>query len=211
MPSGLTLAEALERPPQLNQNPEATPRPLRPPRHLSPGQAKALLAAAQDEPAAAFLIRLGLYTGIKPSEITRLTVRDLDEQENLVTVRGRRDRAVPVQPDLFKAYQTFVQEELSTRPGAGEPAVPFSTRWMEKRLAKVARQIEEQVGFPPTFQTLRWTRAVWDLRNGVPEERVRVKLGYSALSWQMHARRALLPWIPDVNEGQMPQSAPTAD
>ncbi len=117
---------------------------------------------------------------------------------------------MPVQPDLFKAYQTFVEKVLSARPGAREPAVPYSKRWMELRLAQVTRQVEAQVGFSPTFQTLRWTRAVWDLRNGVPEERVRVKLGYSALSWQMHARRALLPWIPDANEGRTPESAPVA-
>ncbi len=189
----------------------ATPRPLCPPRYLSSGQAQALLVAAQDEPAAAFLIRLGLYTGIKPSEIVRLTVRDLDEQENLVTVRGRRDRAVPVQPDLFTTYQTFVQDELSTRPSVEEPVVPFTVRWMEKRLARAARQVKEQVDFSPTFRTLRWTRTMGDLRNGVPEERVRIKLGYSALSWQMHARWALLLWIPDANEGQIPQCAPTTN
>ncbi|MGD9101259.1 MAG: tyrosine-type recombinase/integrase, partial [Anaerolineae bacterium] len=188
---------------------EATPRPLRPPRYLSPGQAQALLDAAESEPAAAFLVRLALYTGAKPSEITRLKVKHLDEEENLVTVRGRRDRAVPVQPDLFTAYEAFVEDKLPARPGEGEPAVPFSRRWMELRLAGAARQVQEQVGFAPTFRTLRWTRAVWDLRNGVPEERVRVKLGYSALSWHMHARRALLPWIPAAGEGETPNAAPS--
>ncbi len=190
---------------------QTTPRPSRPVKYLSPQQAEALLSAAQDDPAAVFLIRLVLGTGMKRAEIARLVVRDLDEQENLVTVRGRRDRSVPVQPDLFVAYQTFVEEKLAAaRPGAGERAVPFTTRWMEMCLAKAAREVEAKVGFRPTFQTLRWTRAVWDLRNGVSEERVRVKLGYSKMSWQMHARPALLPWIPSANEGQTPGSAPKA-
>jgi len=189
---------------------QTTPRPSRPVKYLSPGQAEALLAAAQDDPAAVFLIRLVLGTGMKRAEIARLVGRDLDERENIVTVRGRRDRSVPVQADLFTAYRTFVEEKLAARPGAGERAVPFTTRWMEMCLSKAAREVEAEVGFRPTFQTLRWTRAVWDLRNGVPEERVRVKLGYSKMSWQLHARPALLPWIPGVNEGQTPGSAPKA-
>jgi len=116
---------------------------------------------------------------MKPSEIVNLKARDLDAQENMATVRGRRDRTVRVSADLFAAYEVFAQEVLGGRPAADKPAVPFSQRWAELRLAKAARQVKKEVGFAPTFQTLHWTRAVWDLRNGVPEERVRVKLGYS--------------------------------
>jgi integrase len=181
---------------------DLTPRHYRPPKYLSRSQADALLAAAEADPGANFLVRLALYTGMKPLEIDRLRVQDLDEPAHLVTVRGRRNRVVPVLPDLFPAYDAFVEEVLGgQRPLATVEAVPFSTRWMELRLAKVARQVEPTIGFCPTFSTLRWTRAVWDLRNGVPEDRVRRKLGYSEKSWKMHARRLLAPLVPHPREG----------
>jgi integrase/recombinase XerD len=34
------------------------------------------------------------------------------------------------------------------------------------------------------FETLRWTCAVRDFRNGMPEERLRLKLGLSKISWR---------------------------
>jgi hypothetical protein len=79
-------------------------------------------------------------------------------------VRGRRERAVPVQPGLFTAYEAFVEDKLPARPGDGEPAVPFSTRWMELHLAGAARQVQAQVGFAPTFRTLYQGQA-WE---GIP-------------------------------------------
>jgi integrase len=176
------------------------------PKYLSASQAQALLAAAESDPAAAFLVRLGLQAGLKPSEIPRLKVRDLDDGENLVTIRDqhRRSRAVPVQPDLFTAYDAFVEEVLDgVRPDPGEKAVPRTVRWMEMRLAQAARQVEDTVGFAPTFQTLRWTRAVLDLRNGVPPDRLRLKLGYSKQGWAMHAWPALKRAVPHASEGRM--------
>jgi integrase/recombinase XerD len=34
------------------------------------------------------------------------------------------------------------------------------------------------------FETLRWTCAVRDFRNGMPEEQLRQKLGLSKISWR---------------------------
>ena len=183
---------------------DMTPRRYRPPDYLSHEQGEALLAAAKADPRADFLIRLVLYTGMKSSEVARLRVQDMDALGNVVTVHGRRDRAVPVPADLFPAYDAFVEAALDgERPAPGDKAVPFSTRWMQLRVAEVAGQVEGDLGFAPTFSILRWTRAVWDLRNGVPGDRVRVKLGYSEKSWELHAQRLLEPLVPHPLEGQM--------
>ncbi len=93
---------------------------------------------------------------------------------------------------------------LPARPAKDEPVLPYNTRWAELRIEEVAREVAQDIGFAPTFKDLRWTRALWDLRAGVPRGRMRVKLGYSKLGWEVHALPALLPFVPDGREGEMP-------
>lgn len=186
----------------LNETPfrfgfEETPRSTQRAKGLTGKELAALQRAVKDDPVGEFVLRLFLDTGMKPSEAIQLRGVDLNLAENLVTVRGRRDRAVPVSGELQAAYRGYLEFcGLSEIPDA--PVFPYTQRWLEKQLQRIA----ERAAVSCTAQTLRWHRAITDLRNGVSEERVRVKMGYSELSWQMHARPALLPWLPSPHEGK---------
>ena len=54
----------------------------------------------------------------------------------------------------------------------------WSTCWT--KWGQQARVRSAQVG----FETLRWTSAVRDFRTGVPEDRLRQKMGLTKISWR---------------------------
>lgn len=51
---------------------------------------------------------------------------------------------------------------------------------MLDEVGRKATILHTQVG----FETLRWTCAVRDFRKGVPEDRLRQKMGLSKISWR---------------------------
>ncbi len=176
----------------------ATPRHQKPIKFLSQSQAKQFLFLGESFPAAHFLAAVTLATGCKPVELTKMLVVDLDAEQQLVTIRGRQVRVAPAPISVFNTFATFRDAYMSE----SELAIPYSKRWMEKKLSclsDVAMQ-QEIVSWPVTFSILRWTRAVWDMRAGVKEDRLRIKLGYSRLAWKNHVLPVLLPWVPSPLE-----------
>lgn len=186
-----------------------TPRPKLELQYLTPREAQVLLQAAdrEESPAPAFLIRLALYTGMKVSEMALLKVKDLIPEQDRVRVHGKHPRDVAVPHDLFEAYEQFLvylRKQGRAPENPDSLAIGYTKRWMEKELRSVTEKVKNQLGQRPTYGTLRWTRAVWDLRNGVSEDRVRTKLGFTEIAWVQNTRKRLKPFIADPREGQMP-------
>ncbi len=172
---------------------ELTPREHNSIHILTPSQIETLLSA--EDPAAAFVVRLLWETGMKSNEALNLQGGDLNFAESMIYIRGRIERSVPVSEALAEDYQAYLEAE-NLKVGVNDKVFPFTRRWMEKQLHKVA----QSTGIAFTAQTLRWNCAIVDLSRGLSEDRLRIKLGYSELSWHMHARPILRPWLPHSAE-----------
>jgi site-specific recombinase XerD len=133
------------------------------------------------------LINLLLETGMKKAECARLLISDVGvagAEAVEVTVRypderhAHKNRTMTLDLELALIVQQYIAQY--------KPAnflFECTPRNLEYVLDEVGRKAEihhTQVG----FETLRWTCAVRDFRKGVPEERLRQKMGLSKISWR---------------------------
>ncbi len=162
-------------------------RPLPPlPQLLFDDEVQRLLASAADDPRAHCLIFLVLHAGLKKEEVMGLKVDHIDlsdPQEPCITVhfeaatnKQHRERrlALPAEfTTILKKYQAKYHpvSELFD-------CTDRNLNYVLARTVKTA-DIKKRV----TLQLLRDTYAVQQLRNGVPPESVREKLGLSDEAW----------------------------
>lgn len=133
------------------------------------------------------LINLLVQTGMKKAECARLLISDvnLSSAEAIeVTVRypeerhAHKNRTMSLDPNLAPVFHQYLEQYKPENF-----LFECTPRNLEYVLDEVGRKAEihhTQVG----FETLRWTCAVRDFRKGVPEERLRQKMGLSKISWR---------------------------
>lgn len=133
------------------------------------------------------LVNLLLQTGMKKAECARLLISDLDVTDRDapdVTVRyteerhAHKNRTIALSADLVDAYNDYLAQYKPENF-----LFECTPRNLEYVLDEVGRQAKierTQVG----FETLRWTCAVRDFLTGMPEERLRLKMGLSKISWR---------------------------
>jgi len=173
------------------QQPAKTPLPI----VLSDRDVNQLVLAAQgylldrDKPDARpfLLVNLLLQTGMKKAECARLLISDLDATDPNapeVTIRypeerhAHKNRTIPLSANLVPALNDYLKEYKPENF-----LFECTPRNLEYVLDEVGRKAEiehTQVG----FETLRWSSAVRDFRRGVPEDRLRQKMGLSKISWR---------------------------
>ncbi|WP_287483414.1 site-specific integrase [Caldilinea sp.] len=133
------------------------------------------------------LLSLLLQTGIKKSECARLMLEDIDvsqPQSPFVTIRYReerykhKNRTLGLTATFTPAFQQYL-EQYKPKELLFE-CTPRNLEYVLEELGELAGIRYVQVG----FETLRWTCAVRDFRNGMPEEQLRQKLGLSKISWR---------------------------
>jgi integrase/recombinase XerD len=173
------------------QQPARTPLPT----ILRDEEVNRLLRAAQDflfdhkRPDARpyLLVSLLLQTGIKKAECANLLVTDIDTsdpQAPALTVRyadarnAHKNRRLYLHPGLLPALRQYLNQY---RPESYLfDCTPRNLEYVLDEVGKRAGIQSTQVG----FETLRWTAAVRDFRHGMPEERLREKMGLSKISWR---------------------------
>lgn len=133
------------------------------------------------------LINLLLQTGMKKAECARLLISDVDlsNTETIeLTVRypderhAHKNRTMALDSNLASVFQQYLDEYKPQNF-----LFECTPRNLEYVLDEVGRKAEIhhiQVG----FETLRWTCAVRDFRHGMPEDRLRQKMGLSKISWR---------------------------
>ena len=133
------------------------------------------------------LVNLLLETGMKKAECARLLISDVDlsgADAIEITVRypderhAHKNRSMTVDGELAPIVQQYLDQYKPENF-----LFECTPRNLEYVLDEVGRKAEihhTQVG----FETLRWTSAVRDFRKGVPEERLRQKMGLSKISWR---------------------------
>jgi site-specific recombinase XerD len=160
---------------------------------------RTLLLKAQDisrnrqEPDARpyLLVSLLVQTGIKKAECARLSIEDLDISQPkapVLNVRYReeryrhKNRALGLTATVAPALQQYLAQyapQYSPQDLLFD-CTPRNLEYVLEDLGGLAGIRYVQIG----FETLRWTCAVRDFRNGMPEEQLRQKLGLSKISWR---------------------------
>lgn len=169
------------------------PRPTLPD-VLSPEEVKRLLEATrrmreQGDPRPDFLARLFLHSSMKRGEAMRLRVGDLhlDRDPPQVVVRygsprrRHKERVITLPSKFREVAQAYLDEYRPT-----ERVLECT----ERTVTNVLQRAGEAAGLETlSVRRLRWTGALHDFISGIPEEKLRRKLGLSGLSWaEMRAR-----------------------
>ena len=132
------------------------------------------------------LVSLVLVTGIKKGECTNIVLNHLDfsdEGHPAVWIRYAdpryrlKERKLKLDPAWPHAL-----EEYKTQYKIGDHVFPCTARNLEYVLADTGRLagLTKQV----SFEMLRWTCAVRDLRAGMAPDELRRKLGLSKITWR---------------------------
>lgn len=173
------------------QQPARTPLPV----ILRDDEVNRLLRAAQDflfdvkKPDARpyLLVSLLLQTGIKKAECANILISDIDlsePQAPAVTIRyaderhAHKNRRLYLHPGIQHPLEEYLRQ-YQPRNYLFE-CTPRNLEYVLDEVGKRADIRSTQVG----FETLRWTAAVRDYRTGMPEERLREKMGLSKISWR---------------------------
>lgn len=173
------------------QQPAKTPLPT----VLNDGEVNQLLRAAQDflwdrtKPDARpfLLINLLLQTGMKKAECARLLIGDLnitDPDSPEVTIRypeerhAHKNRTIPLSASVAPALADYLNQYKPEN--FLFECTPRNLEYVLDEVGHKAAIERTQVG----FETLRWTSAVRDFRKGMPEDRLRQKMGLSKISWR---------------------------
>ncbi len=133
------------------------------------------------------LLSLLVQTGMKKAECANLLVTDMDVSRPAhpqVSIRyadtryAHKSRTLDLHPNIVAAlnqYRTQYKPEQYLFD-----CTPRNLEYVLDEVGKRAKITRIQVG----FELLRWTCAVRDFRMGMPEERLRLKMGLSKISWR---------------------------
>jgi integrase/recombinase XerD len=130
------------------------------------------------------VFRLILDTGIKKSEAMALKPTDIE----------RFNRENPALNIKYKVRNVFKERRIELDPGwvrlLDEYLMQYTPRetifnCTARNLEYILSDLGEAAGIPVkmSFEILRWSCAVRDIRNGLSEDFVRDKLGLSPISW----------------------------
>lgn len=148
--------------------------------------ARAMLVAEKSDPRPYLLVTLLLSTGIKKSEAMALRLNDIDMSD-------------PKQPVLYIRYDNakkrFKERKLKLSPEFAATLPRYLEQYQPKshlfectarNLEYVLADLAKMTGLGDTvsFESLRWTCAVQDFQNGMPEDHIRQKLGLSTITWE---------------------------
>lgn len=148
-----------------------------------------LLLRAAVAPRDRLLLLLGMYCGLRVSEMCRLRVEDVDFTRGVVTVRhgkGDKDRAIPLADKIVEPLRVWVE---ARRDGYLFPSArregPLTTRAVQlllKRLAQKAGLSGAKTGRRYTPHKLRHRFATGLLRSGADIVEVQELLGHANLA-----------------------------
>lgn len=162
---------------------------------LSNEEASRLLRACQDwlwdrdkaDARPYVLVSLLLQTGIKKSEAVKILLDDIgrsDPQQPTVSIRyeeerhAHKNRQIPLNTYYLGALDQYLKQYQPENFLFECTARNLEYVLDEAGTRAAIRRV--QVG----FETLRWTSAVRDYRQGMKDESLRVKMGLSKVSWR---------------------------
>jgi integrase/recombinase XerD len=152
---------------------------------------RALLGAAKSDARPLLLVTLLLSTGIKKSEVMAIRLSDIDAsdpRQAVVYVRyddakkRHKERKLKLSPEFATTLPRYLEQYHPK-----ERLFECTARNLEYVLADLAKATG--LGNTVPFETLRWTCAVQDYKNGMPEDHIRQKLGLATITWEEDGER----------------------
>lgn len=134
-----------------------------------------------------FLLELLLQTGMKKGEVVSLLVEHIerdDEMNPQIFVRYKnprwrnKERRLPVDPEWVALF-----DEYRAQYKINDEVFPCTARNLEY----VLRDVSDEAGLEPgliSFENLRWTSALMDMRAGMEPDLIRERLGISEVTWR---------------------------
>jgi site-specific recombinase XerD len=153
--------------------------------------ARAMFRAEKSDARPLLIVTLLLSTGIKKSETMAIRLADLDTarpQNAALFVRyddakkRHKERKLKLSPEFATTLPRYI-EQYNPR----EHLFECTARNLEYVLADLAQATG--LGNTVSFESLRWTCAVQDYKNGIPEDHIRQKLGLSTITWEEDGER----------------------
>ena len=153
--------------------------------------ARALFHAEKSDSRPLLIVTLLLSTAIKKSEAMAIRLNDLDTanpHNAALFVRydeakkRHKERKLKLSPEFVTTLPRYI-EQYKPR----EHLFECTARNLEYVLADMAKATG--LGNTVSFESLRWTCAVQDYKNGMPEDHIRQKLGLSAITWEEDGER----------------------
>ena len=147
---------------------------------------ESLTEAAKPDVRPHLLTNLILQTGIKKAECMRLTKDDFeddDPEHPTVFIRYNdprllhKERRLEIAPELLETLAQYLEQYEPT-----ENIFECTPRNLEYVLADMAELAKIPGGV--SFEALRWTCALRDFRDGLPDEKHRYKMGLSKVTWR---------------------------
>jgi site-specific recombinase XerD len=153
--------------------------------------ARALFRAEKSDSRPLLIVTLLLSTGIKKSEAMAIRLSDLDTanpQNAALFVRydeakkRQKERKIKLSSEFVTTLPHYIEQYKSR-----EHLFECTARNLEYVLADMAKATG--LGNTVSFENLRWTCAVQDYKNGMPEDHIRQKLGLSTITWEEDGER----------------------
>lgn len=145
-----------------------------------------MASAPKPDPRPHLLVSLLLQTGMKKAEVMRLTpddFEDSDPQKPTVLISYddprlyHKERRLPVSPELLVTLDQYL-----TLYKPQSQIFDCTPRNLEYVLTDAAKQAELPNG--ASFESMRWTCAFRDYRDGMTENKLQEKLGLSSVTFR---------------------------
>jgi integrase/recombinase XerD len=152
-------------------------------------------AAEKPDPRAHLLLHLLLDTAMKKAECMALRMEHIHREGSdgpFVQIRydnparKAKERKLAISSETLEVLDDYLEVY---RPG--DVLFPCTPRNLEYVLSDVAERaaIEKSAKKGISFEMLRWTAIVRDHERGVPDNRIRQKLGISQVTWQQTRKK----------------------
>lgn len=169
------------------------------PRVITETEYQRLLQACSDSIRDTAIITLLLQTGIRLSELTRLTIQDLEildtgkGEARIISSGSRKGRAIPLNSKAGQALQIYLQsrpENPEAHLFLNRRGKPLGSRGVEKILAKYFQKVGI---FGASPQSLRHTFGVQHISKGTSLKTIQKVMGHQDI-------RTTESYIPLANE-----------
>ena len=154
--------------------------------YLIPEEYTRLLSLAGSNPRDYAILQVFLQTGIRVSELCRLTLSDVDLVDRAVTIRqgkGMADRSIELEKKGLQALRNYLRirpQSLSAALFLNYQAEPISERGVQKLLAKYVKLAGITKKISP--HSLRHTFATYKAERGVSPYQLQQWLGHRNLN-----------------------------
>lgn len=142
------------------------------PRFLQMNEIEALFNKI-DNPAFLLAIKIYLYTGMRRSELVRLTVKDIDLQNGFICARktkGKKDRPIPINGELKAELLKYPLPQVGS----------LFPQWRNAdTISRLFHHYCKKAGIQAKLHDLRHSFASYLIINGVDIKRVKELLGHS--------------------------------